>query len=284
MRRPIRIAALTGAASALLLGAAVVTVSTGSATAAPAPSQFLASTRAVGLSTDGTRVATFQTLDPRRVGTPRLIVGLAGDTKLIGIDQRVANGLLYGVGDQGGIYTLDGRVATKVGTLSVPLQGSAFGVDFNPAADRLRIISDTGQSLRHNLGDGVTAVDTGPNYVAGTPVQGINASAYTNNDNSANTATTLYNIDANLDQLVMQVPANSGTLVAVGKLGIDLTVASGFDIDTSLKDGQADRHTAYVVGSGPGTPNSLFTIDLLTGKLSQVGRLPGISDIAVVLG
>ena len=35
-----------------------------------------------------------------------------------------------------------------------------FGVDFNPAADRLRIISDTGQNLAHNVNaGGVTAAN-----------------------------------------------------------------------------------------------------------------------------
>jgi hypothetical protein len=30
----------------------------------------------------------------------------------------------------------------------------SFGVDFNPAADRLRIISDAGQNLAHNVNAG----------------------------------------------------------------------------------------------------------------------------------
>ena len=38
--------------------------------------------------------------------------------------------------------------------LTIPLDGTVFGVDFNPAADRLRIISDTGQNLRHNVNAG----------------------------------------------------------------------------------------------------------------------------------
>ncbi|MFB7032705.1 MULTISPECIES: DUF4394 domain-containing protein [unclassified Streptomyces] len=33
------------------------------------------------------------------------------------------------------------------------LKGTHFGVDFNPAANRLRVISDTGQNLRHNIDD-----------------------------------------------------------------------------------------------------------------------------------
>lgn len=65
------------------------------------------------------------------------------------------NGKLYGVGNLGGIYTLStrSRDGTKVGQLTVALQGTRFGVDFNPAANRLRVISDTGQNLRHNIDD-----------------------------------------------------------------------------------------------------------------------------------
>jgi len=37
-------------------------------------------------------------------------------------------------------------VATSFSQLTVPLEGSFFGVDFNPAANALRIISDTGQN------------------------------------------------------------------------------------------------------------------------------------------
>jgi hypothetical protein len=33
--------------------------------------------------------------------------------------------------------------ATMVSQLTLPLTGMFFGVDFNPAADRLRVVSDT---------------------------------------------------------------------------------------------------------------------------------------------
>ena len=75
------------------------------------------------------------------------------DTGLVGIDFRVQDGKLYGVGDGGGIYTIDTKTAEakRVSFLTETLNGKFFGVDFNPAADRLRIISDTGQNLAHNL-------------------------------------------------------------------------------------------------------------------------------------
>ena len=118
------------------------------------------------------------------------------DTALVGIDFRVQDGKLY-VGDAGGIYTIDPNtaLATLVSQLTVALEGTYFGVDFNPAADRLRIISDTGQNLAHNVNpQGTTAVNMVLNYpapVSINPALGVTGAAYTNNDLSDATGTTL---------------------------------------------------------------------------------------------
>ena len=98
------------------------------------------------------------------------VTGLTGtDTALVGIDFRVQDGKLYGVGNGGGVYTIDTTTAeaTFVNALTVPLAGTSFGVDFNPAADRLRIVSDTGQNLAHNVNDGgVTVANATLTYTA----------------------------------------------------------------------------------------------------------------------
>jgi len=108
----------------------------------------------------------------------------------VGIDFRVANGLLYALGDQGGIYTVDDddASATKVDQLDIALVGDFFGVDFNPAADALRVISDQGQNLRHPFAGptaGTTVMDGTLNYVgppAVSPALGVTGAGYTNND------------------------------------------------------------------------------------------------------
>ncbi|MER5967266.1 DUF4394 domain-containing protein, partial [Streptomyces sp. NPDC002057] len=107
----------------------------------------------VGLTSDQ-RLVGFDVHNPAESWSLGKVSGLSGDTKLVGIDFRVQNGKLYGVGDRGGIYTVDSNAkAVKVSQLTVALQGRHFGVDFNPAANRLRVISDTGQNLRHNIDD-----------------------------------------------------------------------------------------------------------------------------------
>lgn len=143
---------------------------------------------------------------------------------MVGIDYRVANGLLYGVGDAGGVYTLDDSTAetSKVGQLSVSLQGTNFGVDVNPAADALRVVGDQGHNLRFSFAAGTTTVDGTLTYPPATmPVAGVSAAAYTNNDLDPNTATTLFDLDTSLDQIAIQAPANSGQLSATGKLTIE---------------------------------------------------------------
>ena len=111
--------------------------------------------RVIGLTDDG-RLVSFRARSPERTRHIGYVTGLTGtDTALVGIDFRVQDGKLYGVGNGGGVYTIDPETAeaTFVNALTVPLAGTVFGVDFNPAADRLRIISDTGQNLAHNVND-----------------------------------------------------------------------------------------------------------------------------------
>jgi hypothetical protein len=215
--------------------------------------------------------------------------GLNGDKRLVGIDYRVQDGKLYGVGDQGGVYTLvpTTGAATKVSQLSVALNGTHFGVDFNPAADRLRIVSDTGQNLRHNVNAGGTTIaDTTLTYPPATAAAaGITAAAYTNNDLDADTATTLYDLDTTLDQVALQSPANSGQLAPVGKLGVDAGADAGFDIHSPLRGGRATDATGYAVLKA-GTGTAVYRISLVTGHADRLGALPTkwqVTDLAVAL-
>ncbi|GAA1889730.1 DUF4394 domain-containing protein [Asanoa iriomotensis] len=203
------------------------------------------------------------------IGTVRL----ADDMKLIGIDYRVQNGKLYGVGDQGGVYALstDDASAEKVSQLSVDLDGTYFGVDFNPAADRLRIVSDKGQNLRHNLNDNTTIKDGNLTYPPSTDAaQGITAAAYTNNDLDPDTATTLFDIDTNLDQAAVQSPANAGSLAPTGKLGVDAAVEAGLDIYSVVRQGRTVYNKAFAVLQVD-DHSTLYGVNLLTGQAHEQG-------------
>ena len=201
----------------------------------------------IGLTADS-RLVRFRADSPDRTRAIGQIAGLSGtDTALVGIDFRVQDGKLYGVGNGGGVYTIDTTtgVAQFVNALTVPLNGTAFGVDFNPAADRLRIISDTGQNLAHNVNaGGVTVANSTLTYTAPpttpVPATGVTGAAYTNNDlppAGTPTATTLFDIDTTMDQVVIQSPPGNGILVATGKLGFNAMLSGGFDIYSLIMDG-----------------------------------------------
>lgn len=168
---------------------------------------------------------------------------------MIGIDYRVQNRQLYGVGDAGGIYVINTRTtaAVKVSQLTIPLDGDrAFGVDFNPAADRLRVVSDTGQNLRHDVNPGgMTIADGTLSYTGGEPALGISGAGYTNNDLHPASATTLFDIDFVMNQVAVQSPANAGTLAATGKLWVDAACPVGFDIYSTVRKGLTVKNDAY---------------------------------------
>ncbi|WP_247686572.1 DUF4394 domain-containing protein [Micromonospora sp. C31] len=241
--------------------------------------------KATGL-TDDQKLVTFDVDHPGKackIGKVRL----DDDDKLVGIDYRVQNGKLYGVGDEGGIYVLSTHdaSATKVSQLSVDLDGEYFGVDFNPAADRLRVISDTGQNLRHNVNDDTTLVDGTLTYPPSTATAtGLTGAAYTNNDLDADTATTLFDIDTNLDQVAVQSPANAGQLAATGKLGIDADIQAGFDIYTAVRHDRAVYNKGFAVLHDD-YRSKLYEINLLTGEAEKKGSFWDytVTDLALPL-
>jgi hypothetical protein len=179
-----------------------------------------------------------------------------------------------------------------VSQLTVPLQGISFGVDFNPAANRLRVISDTGQNLRHNIDDpmglpaaGTTATDVVLTYPGPPPGTAVNvtAAAYSNNDLDPNTGTTLFDIDTNLDQVVAQSPANAGTLAATGKLTVDSDNWAGLDIHSRQIGGVTVHNTGFATLTVDGR-SRLYRVDPLTGKAILVGTFPtrsSVTDIAI---
>ena len=257
------------------------------------------SLQVVGLTEDQ-RLICFNEKSPGEARTIGFVSGLMYGDVLVGIDYRVQDKKLYGVSKTGGIYILDTGTATAtlVSQLTVQLEGTSFGVDFNPAADRLRIVSDTGQNLRHKLysdivGPVVTLKDDPLDYPPATPVNaigpnalGVTGSAYTNNDLDPSTATTLYVLDTNLDQIALQSPPNDGTLAATGKLGVDAGLSAGFDIYSTVRDGITVEVQALASLQTAAGASSLYSIKLPTGKATSRGNFSSrnkVIDIAIPL-
>lgn len=243
-----------------------------------------------GADTDATKV----------IGT---LTGLEANETLVGIDYRspfkdaggVSNnvpveGTLYGLGNLGGLYSINPStaVATKKAQISVALAGTAFGIDFNPTVDRLRVVSNTGQNLRVNVDTGAALVDGGL-VSGGTTATGVAAVAYTNVDSDPATATTLFDIDVNSDQLLVQNPPNDGVLVGIGApLGIDATGPVGFDLYSSVKDiGGGVLTTTDLAGYATvatAAGRSLYQVTPFSGRLVNLGALGlPVRDIAIPL-
>ena len=214
----------------------------------PQPVVTLGNTLAV---TASGRVISFDRTTPGALSSSVALSGLAAGESLVGFDVRPADGLVYAVSSTSRIYTLDAKtgVLTFKSALSTPLAGSQFGVDFNPVADRLRLVSNTGQNLRVDVNTGAATVDGAIN---GVPGAAITASAYTNSFAGA-TSTQLFNLDA-AGTVYLQDPPNNGTLASPVQQKVAFTASNGFDID-------ARNNQAYAALSVNGTAQ-LYTVAL----------------------
>jgi hypothetical protein len=213
------------------------------------------------------------------------ITGLAGGETVLGIDFRPATDQLFALGSTSRLYVIDYKsipgtaVATAVGNPGAfTLNGTAFGFDFNPTVDRIRVVSEADQNLRLNPNDGtLAATDTNLVYAGGDPNNGQNpnvvGSAYTNSINGA-TTTTLYGIDTNLDILVTQNPPNAGVLNTQGSLGVNASNVLGFDI-------HGTTNTAYAAMVVGGT-SRLYSINLTTGAATLIGAFGGGTTIHAI--
>lgn len=269
--------------------AAVVVALLAGCAAMPVPDTGLR--EAVVAVTSAHELITFHAGQPGRILERRPVTGLPAGDRLVGIDFRVAKGVLYALSQAGRLYTLDIPTGAlrPVGAApaALPLVGSVFGFDFNPAADRIRVVSNTGQNLRLHPDTGA-AVDGDPVVEGVQPDPAlryawsdVNArrkpdiagAAYTYNPNDSK-ITTNYAIDRALGVLVMQgsregttpvVSPNTGQLRTVGSLGLGPLTDVAFDI--------ADvGNTALIaVRTAADSHTRLHQVDLATGATRPLG-------------
>ncbi len=206
------------------------------------------------------------------------VSGVTG--RLLGIDVRPADGLLYALVADGTIVTVDPATgkATQKSKLETMLPAGAMAtVDFNPVADRLRVIGSEGTNLRANVDDGKVTKDGNLKYADADAMKGktpkVVAGAYTNSVKGAK-ETTLYDVDAT-GNIVKQAPPNDGVLNSVGMLGMTAENVA-FDIA-----GEGTASEGWLMAG-----DTLYKVDLASGKGTQVGKIAGVSgvvrDIAVM--
>lgn len=229
---------------------------------------------AIALTADG-RLLPIHTVPPAVVGTPIAVSG--ADGRLVAIDVRPKTGELYGLSERSTIYRIDrqsGQVARAAALRQRFEAGRATIADFDPVADRLRVI----QSPRINWLAGVAtgAVTVGRplrnglnNSRSGSPT--IVGAAYTNSIAHART-TVLYTIDADdRPVLNLQTPPNGGTQELKGPLGIGLGPNVAFDIRSTGAD-----DTGLLL-----TNRTLYAVDLTSGRALAFGPVAGL-DVEVV--
>jgi outer membrane protein assembly factor BamB len=233
---------------------------------------------AVGLMGDRTLV----TIDTD-TGAVTRTVEVRGVDALLGIDWRPADGKVWGLATDGRLVTIDpatGAVTLKATLDHMPMVGAApVVVDFNPAADKLRVISGT-MNYRVDpdagklMDDKPLAFEAGDMNAGRTPM--VVAGAYINSFGKPEKAK-LYNIDAGLGALLWQTVPNDGTLKSVGKLGIPAAESYAFDVQTTA-DG---TNTAWLFAGG-----ALHQVSIETGAVTQSWKLGGLAgglrDLAIL--
>lgn len=232
----------------------------------------------------------FRAAQPRQILQRQRIRGLPTGHQLVGIDFRVARGVLYALSQQGQLYTLDTKNATlhPVGSGGIALPTGSFGVDFNPTLDHLRVAGPEGINLRLHpdtgqIVDGDPAqpgvqTDSKLHYAPGDAYAGrrpdIAAVAHTYHRPN-DQRTTHYAIDKTLGTLVVQgslegtqpvISPNIGQLHTVAPLGLGALADASLDISDV-----SNQALAAVRGISTSAPTSLYQIDLATGRASALG-------------
>jgi hypothetical protein len=221
----------------------------------------------VGVSRTGDRLVSFD--EGGAVTVDVGITGLNAGDAIVDVDFFSSdNGGLYGLGSSGQLYTLNPQTGAALTVGAGAAVGTPVAIDFNPAVDRLRVLSGPDNYRMNPFTGGLAASDGAFVYAAGdvnfgaTPM--LRAAAYSNNlDNPG--ATTFFSIDAGLDILVRHSGGPQfSTLNTVANLTLagspfDVGMDAGFDILSPL----LGSNLAYLSNG-----NDLYTLNLGTGELA----------------
>ena len=258
----------------------------------------------------------FDSSSPTAIQSAISISGVPSGERVVGMDFRPRTGQLYaltvdasGTGSTARLYTLDSLTgaASRVGTGSITVKAdsrAAYGIDFNPTVDAIRVVNSADENLRLNPDTGVRA-DTPTNDTdLNDPGQQVNGVAYDRNFDGRLGAfgTTLYTINTTTGMLqtvggLNQAPSpNSGILINVGPLVATRDADSfvGFDIGPAGAAQQGEAFAVFDGDAGAAVATGLYRINLASGAATRIGlvgngttRLTGLTVVpagAVVVG
>ncbi|MCE3004429.1 MAG: DUF4394 domain-containing protein [Xanthomonadaceae bacterium] len=260
------------------------------------------------LSTDGTRLFRFPLATPMATAAAT-VTGVVAGERLVGIDQRPTTAQLYALGidaasDRGTLYRLEPQSAggtaraVPVGTpggiawvdaggAPVDLSDLPAGFDFNPAADRIRLVDASGLNARIQPDTGAAidgdaaAAGTNPDGAIQAPIgTQLVGTAYTSNY-AAPVATTQYTLDQFGAQLYIQNPPNGGVqtlplALAIGGAPFAFRGDTGFDIPPGPTSATASATTAglgYFTADDPSGAATLYEIELADASVRALGAI-----------
>jgi hypothetical protein len=215
------------------------------------------------------------------------ITGLATDETIHGLDFRPSTGGLYALGSSSRLYSIDRATGAATGLGSAAftpaLTGAAFGFDFNPVTDTIRVVSDTGQNLQLNPDTGAAVAND-----ALTANAHVVAVAHANNTAGAVSSalvgvanTSSAGPPALLDSTVSIGMPDNGMVMDGGDLDIDITSdKAGLDIGS-------DRVVYGSFVTTPATTTRLYTLNPITGTTVLIGDIgaPGeLTGLAIPTG
>jgi Domain of unknown function (DUF4394)/Calx-beta domain len=244
------------------------------------------------------RALGFDSAVPQTIISSATITGISSDESTLGWDVRPADGelylltrdsastaRLYTVEPLSGSAVLAATLAADPADTTAPYAGlpaTAYGLDFDPFADVLRVVNDFDQNLHVNPDTGAVTTDTDLHYGATADPSAVVGLAYTNSF-AGSTGAELYGIDlAYPDFVTFAGSPTGGSLLGFSHMmGTPAGPALvGFDF--------APRGTTFVsyaqnVSSGPW---QLFTYNVSSGNVqtqANIGTgLVRIRDIAVM--
>jgi hypothetical protein len=257
---------------------------------------------AVGLVKGSGALVILDTASPGSFVSAKPVTGLGEGERLVDIDYRLhPNGnppppsQLFGLSVFDGptqdtirLYTIDigTGVATPVAPgVPGPADGDRYGIDFNPTADRLRVVNDGDGNLRLNPDTGGTV--GAPDTPLNPPNEKVASVAYDRvaSPSMPGNTTTAFAISLSGNSLVtigsvngIPASANTGMLLNAKPLGVTLALNSvpGFDISPS------EIAFATLEDAATGLPG-VYTINLSTGAATLAGTLPQpLSSLAIV--
>lgn len=207
------------------------------------------------------------------------VTGKQPGDDLVAIDVQPSTGTVFALGSLGYVYQIDVEgVAEELSVTPLNLAGAtAYDIDFNPVADRIRVVTDNDKNYRVNPEDGSAVADADLTIAAGDANASnpeFGGAAYTNSFIDA-PSTALFAIDTNKDALLTTASPNAGVYSTVGALGVDVSGPIGFDI--AGLDGDNFGSLVATVGS----TSTLYGVNLTTGALTYDGIFPNAGSAAI---